>query len=126
MFAQVGPEQIIAWDPEVILLNGFEKKLSPEDVYKNKLLADVSAVKNRRVYRMPIGGYRWDPPNQESPLTWLWLSQILHPKKFDWNLKNVIDQKYKEIYGQGIDDADFGKILRVKMNGTAANYDVFK
>ena len=68
MFVEVGVEQIIAWDPEVILLNGFEAKLSPHDVYNNELLADVSAVKNRRVYKMPLGGYRWDPPNQESPL----------------------------------------------------------
>lgn len=25
------------------------------------------AVKSKRVYKVPLGGYRWDPPSQESP-----------------------------------------------------------
>ncbi len=125
MFAEVGVEQIIAWDPEVILLNGFEAKLSPQDVYDNELLADVSAVKNRRVYKMPLGGYRWDPPNQESPLTWLWLSMILHPDKFDWGMSERIDRNYQFIYGQGVTAEDIQNILRFDMNADAANYDIF-
>ena len=125
MFVEVGPEQIIAWDPEVILLNGFEAKLSPEDVYKNPLFADLSAVKNRRVYKMPLGGYRWDPPNQESPLTWIWLSKILHPNKLDWDMTKRIDTTYKKIYGHGVDAEDVKKILRFDMNANAANYDIF-
>ncbi|MEM9430829.1 MAG: ABC transporter substrate-binding protein [Pseudomonadota bacterium] len=125
MFVEVGIEQIIAWDPEVILLNGFEAKLSPQDVYDNALLADVSAVQNRRVYKMPLGGYRWDPPNQESPLTWLWLSMVLHPDKFDWNLSERINSNYQFIYGQGVTDEDVRSILRFDVNADAANYDIF-
>jgi iron complex transport system substrate-binding protein len=125
MFVEVGPEQIIAWDPEVILLNGFEKKLSPKDVYDNPLFADLSAVKNRRVYKMPLGGYRWDPPNQESPLTWLWLSMVLHPQRFDWDLPGRIDSNYKTMYGQGVSADDVKKILRFSMNKDAANYGIF-
>jgi iron complex transport system substrate-binding protein len=125
MFAEVGLEQILEWDPEVILLNGFEAKLSPQDIYKNELLADLSAVKNRRVYKMPLGGYRWDPPNQESPLTWLWLSMVLHPDKFDWDLADRINNNYEFIYGQSVDADDVANILRMDMNKDAANYDIF-
>jgi len=125
MFVEVGPEQVIEWDPEVILLNGFEKKLSPQDVYDNPLFAELSAVKNRRVYKMPLGGYRWDPPNQESPLTWLWLSMVLHPERFDWNLQARIDTNYKTMYGQGVTAENVKSILRFKMNKDAANYDIF-
>ncbi len=125
MFVEVGVEQIIAWDPEVILLNGFEAKLSPQDVYDNELLADVSAVKNRRVYKMPLGGYRWDPPNQESPLTWLWLSMVLHPEKFDWDMAARINESYEFIYGQSVNADDVANILRMDMNADAANYDIF-
>jgi iron complex transport system substrate-binding protein len=125
MFVEVGVEQIIEWDPEVILLNGFEAKLSPEDVYNNPLLADLSAVKNRRVYKMPLGGYRWDPPNQESPLTWLWLSMILHPEKFDWDMAQRIADNYEFIYGQTVTTDDVQNILRYDMNADAANYSIF-
>ena len=125
MFSVVSPEQIIAWDPEVILLNGFERKLTPADVYKNPLLAGVSAVKNKRVYKMPLGGYRWDPPNQESPLTWMWLSELLHPGKVDWNLAKTIDEKYRFIYGQGAGKEDVKKILRFDVNAAQAGYAGF-
>ena len=125
MFTEVGIEQIIAWDPEVILLNGFEAKLSPQDVYNNPLLADVSAVKNRRVYKMPLGGYRWDPPNQESPLTWLWLSMILHPEKFNWDMNARIKSNYQFMYGQDVSIDDIKNILRFDMNADAAHYDMF-
>ena len=125
MFAEVGIEQILEWDPEVILLNGFEAKLSPQDIYDNELLADLSAVKNRRVYKMPLGGYRWDPPNQESPLTWLWLSMVLHPEKFDWDMAARINESYEFIYGQSVNADDVANILRMDMNADAANYDIF-
>jgi iron complex transport system substrate-binding protein len=125
MFAEVGIEQILEWDPEVILLNGFEAKLSPQDIYDNELLADLSAVKNRRVYKMPLGGYRWDPPNQESPLTWLWLSMVLHPEKFDWDMAARINDSYEFIYGQSVNADDVANILRMDMNADAANYDIF-
>ena len=107
------------------MLNGFEKELSPKDVYDNPLFADLSAVKNKRVYKMPLGGYRWDPPNQESPLTWLWLSMILHPERFDWDLPARIDANYKTMYGQGVKDDDVKKILRFEMNKDAADYQIF-
>lgn len=126
MFVEVGPEQIIAWDPEVVLLNGFEAKLTPQDVYDNPLFAELSAVKNRRVYKMPLGGYRWDPPNQESPLTWLWLSMILHPEQLDWDIPDRIDKNYQFIYGQGVSAEDVTKILRFDVNADAANYDIFQ
>ena len=125
MFVEVGPEQVLAWDPEIILLNGFEPGLSPQDVYDNPLFAEVSAVKNRRVYLMPLGGYRWDPPNHESPLSWLWQSMIFHPEVMDWALRDMIDENYQFIYGRGADDAMIDGILRMAQNADAAHYDQF-
>ena len=53
-FNDVNAGQIIAWDPEVIFLNGFEEELTPEDVYSNPLFADLSAVQSHRVHKLPI------------------------------------------------------------------------
>lgn len=124
-FVEVNVEQIMAWDPEVILLNGFEGDLTVDDVYDNPMLAGVSAVKNRRVYKIPLGGYRWDPPNQESPLMWEWLSMVLHPKRFDWPLREDIAEKYRFIYNYDLSERQIDAILRMQMNGAAANYSQF-
>lgn len=121
----VNPEQVLAWDPEVILLNGFEDDLSPADVYANPLFSDVSAVQNRRVYKVPLGGYRWDPPNQESPLMWRWLSMLLQPDVADWPIRDQIVEAYDWIYGHTPTEAQLDGILRVAMNGDAAGYGRF-
>ncbi|WP_321990960.1 ABC transporter substrate-binding protein [Marispirochaeta aestuarii] len=125
-FPEISEEQIIAWDPEIILLNGFESDLSPADVYGNEKLADVSAVKNHKVYKVPLGGYRWDPPNQESPLMWKWLAMVFHPEMFSYDLRAEIVANYEWIYGKIPTEDQIDGILRIDMNADAAGYSVFK
>ncbi len=124
-FPQVSEEQIIAWDPEIILLNGFESELTPADVYANEKLADVSAVRHRKVYKVPLGGYRWDPPNQESPLMWKWLAMVFHPDMFSYDLRAEIAANYEWIYGKVPTEEQIDGILRIGMNADAAGYSVF-
>lgn len=121
----VDPEQVLAWNPDVILLNGFEDDLSPADVYSNPLYADLPAVRDRRVYQLPLGGYRWDPPNQESPLTWKWLAMNLHPDVAAWPLRQDIVEAYQWIYGQTPTDEQLDGILRIDSHQNAAGYQVF-
>ncbi|HEY0296484.1 MAG TPA: ABC transporter substrate-binding protein [Bordetella sp.] len=118
-------EQILAWAPEVILLNNFERALTPQTIYQDPLLADVPAVRNRRVYKVPEGGYLWDPPNQESPLYWQWLSVMLHPDKFDWPLRALIAQAYPRLYGYTPSEQDIDAVLRTAMNDGSAGYERF-
>jgi iron complex transport system substrate-binding protein len=122
----VNAEQVLAWDPDIILLNGFEEALTPDDVYANPVFAGLSAVRNKRVYKMPLGGYRWDPSSHESPLGWMWLSMVFYPDQFDWPLRTIIGEKYQEIYGQTPNADEIDGILRVSMNGDSANYEPFK
>lgn len=123
--SQINEEQLLAWDPDIILLNGFQSALSPDDIYANKNLAGVKAIKDRRVYKMPLGGYRWDPPNQESPLMWKWLAMLAHPETFSWDLRGEIEKAYEYLYSQAPTPQDIDGILRMGMNASAANYGRF-
>ncbi len=123
--SQISEEQLLAWDPDIILLNGFQSALSPADIHANANLAGVKAVRDRRVYKMPLGGYRWDPPNQESPLMWKWLAMLTHPDRFSWDLRADIVKAYKFLYSQEPTQQDIDDILRMPMNATAANYGRF-
>lgn len=119
----VGIEQIMAWAPDVILLNNFESGLTPAMIYADPLFADIPAVRSHRVYMIPAGGYIWDPPSQESPLYWQWLSQLLHPGRFDWPLREHIAQAYTWLYGYDIGAADIDTVLRMRLNQGGAGYD---
>lgn len=122
----VNVEQIMAWAPDVILLNNFEPGLTPETLYRDPLFADIPAVRDRRVYKVPMGGYLWDPPSQESPLYWQWLSLLLHPDRFNWPLRDNIVSAYEALYGQRPTSADIDAVLRVRMNEGAAGYERFR
>lgn len=109
-------EQILVWDPDIILLGNFEEGLSPADVYRNPMLSEVTAVKNQRVYKLPIGGFIWDAPNQETPLYWQWLSMIFHPETMKMPLREEIRLRYQQLYGYDVSDEQIDGILQMEMN----------
>ncbi|MFY3308272.1 hypothetical protein [Achromobacter ruhlandii] len=47
----------------------------------------------------------------------------MHPKRFDWPLRERIAQAYAWLYGYDIDAADIDKVLRMRLNQGAAGYD---
>ena len=124
-YPTVNVEQMIAWDPEVIILGGFETGLTPELLYNDPNLSDVSAIKKRRVYKTPLGGYRWSPPNHESPLMWKWVAMLLYPDRFSWDLRAEMKEKYKLIYNYELTDDEIDEILRAPVNLASVNYNQF-
>ena len=121
----INREQIAQWDPEVILLNSFEPDLDVSWVYDDPILSLTRAAQNHRVYKMPLGGYRWDPPNQESPLTWMWLADLLHPEVFHYDLRQEMTKAYKVLYNYDLTDADIDGIIWTAQQGDGLGYDQF-
>lgn len=123
-FAGVDVEQLLAWDPDILLLGNFDPTM-PADVYRNKVMRDMSAVKTKRVYKVPLGGYRWDPPSQESSLMWRWLSMVAFPDQNPFDLRGEIVQDYRFLYGKTPTDAQIDKILWLEANSDSASYRQF-
>lgn len=117
-------EQVLAWDPEVILLGNFDASM-PNDVYSDPLLRDVSAVRSKRVYKVPLGGYRWDPPGQESPLMWHWLTDIAYPQQGGSNVPQVTTDYFDFLYGYRLAPAELEEILWTDANSGSAHYRQF-
>lgn len=121
---KVDVEQVLAWDPDIVLLGNFDDAM-PDDIYSDKVWQDVAAVKSRRVYKIPLGGYRWDPPSQESPLMWQWLSQIAYPNQQYADLRSQISSDYHFLYGYHLSNAQIDEILWMDANSKSANYRQF-
>lgn len=121
--AQVSKEQIVAWDPDVILLTNFDPQLTAEDLRKDPLLSGVKAVKTNRLYRVPRGGFRWDPPSQETPLAWRWQAGLLHPTVFPLkDFRQRIRDTYRELYAANVTEADIDKVLHLSLNRGTPGY----
>lgn len=121
-FAEIDPELLLKWDPDVIWLFGFNPKFTPESLYNNPVYADLKAVKNNRIYKVPSGGSRWDGPNQEIGLSMEWFARTLHPDRMEGNFRSKIKTAYPMLYGHTPDDEQIDKILRKDMNEKSKHY----
>ena len=117
---KVTMEQVIAWNPEVIILSNFSEIL-PEDLYKNKFSGQdwskINAVKNKRVYKAPMGIYRWDAPCVETPLMMKWLGKVFHPEVFtDYDMRVDLKSFYQKYFNYKLTDTELDQILNSKLN----------
>lgn len=121
-FAPVNVEQLLIWNPDVILLNNFEGNLTPQMLYQDTRLKNLSAVINKKIYVYPRGGFRWDPPSQESILSLTWLSLLLNDKFAVGDFRDQMKKTYQLLYNYNLNDSQIDKILRIKDNEMSVNY----
>jgi iron complex transport system substrate-binding protein len=121
----VGVDQVADWNPDIILLGTFEPGLHIDRVLEDPLLGQTNAAKNMRVYKMPLGGYRWESASHESPFTWMWLANVLHPDRFQFDLRAEVAEWYPKLYGHTPSPEQIDRILQLEMNADSANYAVF-
>jgi len=117
----VNMEQVLAWNPDIVYIGNFNN-LQPEDFLENKISgqdwSQVEAVKKGQVYKVPLGAYRWDPPNAESPLMFKWLAEKQHPDLFNYDIRQEIRDFFSRFYGYAVSDEEIEKILNPAFTGT--------
>ena len=84
------------------------------------VFSKINAVKNKKVYKMPNGGFRWDPPSQESPLSWLWMISMAH--NIDLDIKKHMQEMYSFLYNYNLSENDMDLILQIDVNKNSSNY----
>ena len=106
----VGLEQVILWNPDVILAN---EPGTVEAVTGDSQWASVSAVKNKRVYQMPIGISRWGHPGSlETPLALLWTAKTIYPDYFpDIDISAETRAFYKRFFNYDLSDEQVRQIV---------------
>ena len=98
---QVSKEQIIAWNPDIILLHCVGDPLllfSIEDVLSDQDLQSVSAVQNEQVYSTPGFSWGWDPATGVTEC--FYMGKLFHPAEFaDVDVEEVGNEIFEEFYG---------------------------
>ena len=106
--APVNMEQVYAWNPDLIFMTNFNT-FFPDDLYNNTVegydWSAVDAVKNQRVFKMPLGMYRSYTPGADCPVTLLWMAKTAYPEKFeDVDVIKEAKDYYKEVFGIELTD----------------------
>ena len=72
----------------------------------------MKAVKEGKVYKFPLGMYRWFPPASDTPLVLRWLAQKNHPQLFaDVDMEQEVRTYYERFYNVALSDEDITQIF---------------
>jgi iron complex transport system substrate-binding protein len=105
----VDAEQIVQWDPQVIMLNS---QTGARAVLDDPALRTVSAVKNRKVYVCPYGIYLWSVRSGEGAMLPLWLGTKLYPEQFAGvDMKEVVKYFFNHFYNYDIPTSEIETVL---------------
>lgn len=92
-------EEILATDPEVILIGGRYGVPLKEAVLQDPTWADISAIQSGRVYNVPIGGIGWDQGYIALPVELKFWANVLYPEVFQYDLTEDVLAFYQKYFG---------------------------
>jgi iron complex transport system substrate-binding protein len=113
-------EQLIAWDPEFIVLDHCGASYlgsAPADqiladIAKDVRFKDMAAVKSNQVYMSPTGVFFWDT-GQQMILQLMWLAKLLHPDQFqDIDMAKEVKEFYSKFFDYNLTDDEVNRILQ--------------
>ena len=94
---EVDMEQLLLWDPDVILF-------SPGSVYasvgEDDAWRHMKAIQNGTYYEVPFGPYNWMgfPPSVQRYLGMLWMAKLLYPEAAQYDLYEAVAQYFRLFY----------------------------
>jgi len=98
-WANVSLEQVLSWDPEVILLAEYNDAQAQE-LAQDKKWQGLAAVQNKQVHRFPSPIEPWDSPGPAAIQGILWLAHVLHPDAYSAaELEQEVEYFYGHFYG---------------------------
>lgn len=102
-------EQLLAWDPDILIVSGFDEAAT---LRREPRFAGLKAVRAGRVLVAPCGAHTWSNRTSEQPLTVLWAAKQFHPRLFaDVDLMTETRRFYRDIFGVSLSAAQVGEIL---------------
>ena len=102
-WADVSYEQLLAWNPEVIIMAS-DAAYSKEELLADPQLQQLDAVKNGRVYAMPSAFESWDSPVPSALVGSRWVVSVLHGEEYAFEqFQADAADFYQQFYGVEID-----------------------
>ena len=102
-WADVSYEQLLSWNPEVIIMAS-DAAYSKDELLADPQLGQLDAVKNGRVYAMPSAFESWDSPVPSALVGSRWVASVLHGEQYAFEqFQADAANFYQRFYGVEID-----------------------
>ena len=108
---EVDMEQLLAWDPEVIV---FAPDSCYDQVGTSSQWQSLQAVSEGHYYKTPYGPYGWlsSPPSVQRYLGMLWLGALLYPDYVEYDLQERVTEYYKLFYDCDLTDELYQELVK--------------
>ncbi len=104
-WADVSPEQVAAWNPDVVFLGSSLETYGRAHIYENPHFKTVAAIQNKRVYTFPSSVGWWDYPAPHCVLGVVWSAKTLYPDLFsDVDMMAVANEFYLKFVGHSFEE----------------------
>lgn len=103
--SNVSLEQVIAWNPEVIIAWDAILRGGADEVIRTKdTWAGIKAVQDGRVYTMPNAPFAWldRPPGVNRFIGIQWVANMLYPDLYDKDMVEATQEFYSKVYWRDI------------------------
>jgi iron complex transport system substrate-binding protein len=114
----VSLEQVILWNPDIILRNTTMTQANPakavEAMLTNPDWAGIKAVRDRRVYLTPLLPTNWvdRPPSVNRVLGMKWLANLFYPEYFNFDIYREAKEYFRLFYNLELSDEELDRILQ--------------
>lgn len=116
---QISAEQLLAWNPDVIVVNGEPKadksgNSAAEDILSNPDYASLKAVQDNKVYGTPNAPFSWvDRPVGPNRLIGMrWLSAVVYPEYIKCDVNEEIREFFNLFYHVDLSDEQLENVLK--------------
>ena len=113
--APVSLEQVLSWDPEVILVASDKDQESTayRQIATGEQWKSVTAVKDGKIYQIPRGPFDWfdRPPSISRILGVRWLGNLLYPDLYQYDMAAEVTKFYKLFYHIDLSQAQLDTLL---------------
>ena len=116
---QISAEQLLAWDPDVIVVNGEPKadksgSSAAEDILSNLDYASLKAVQDQKVYGTPNAPFSWvDRPAGPNRLIGMrWFSALIYPEYIKCDINEEIHKFFDLFYHVDLSDEQLENVLK--------------
>ncbi len=109
-------EQVIVANPDTIIT--WDRNFY-QSVWMDPLWGGIDAVRNKRVYLSPTAPFGWidRPPSINRIIGLRWLSGLLFPGRFVFDLRAETQRFYKLFYHVDLRDADLDSLIERASGG---------
>ena len=116
---QISAEQLLAWNPDVIVVNGEPKadksgNSAAEDILSNPDYASLKAVQDNKVYGTPNTPFSWvdRPAGPNRLIGRRWLSAVVYPEYIKCDVNEEIREFFNLFYHVDLSDEQLENVLK--------------